>query len=54
MVLREEVAGIHRTVQKRSYMTQITMMDHDGVVTHLEPDILQCKVKWALGSIATN
>ena len=35
-------------------MTQITMMDHDGVVTHLEPDILQCKVKWALGSIATN
>ena len=25
--------------------------DHDGVVTHLEPDILQCEVKWALGSI---
>ena len=24
---------------------------HHGVVTHLEPDILQCKVKWALGSI---
>ena len=35
-------------------MTQITMMDHDGVVTHLEPDILQCKVKCALGSIAMN
>ena len=28
--------------------------DHDGVVTHLEPDILQCEVKWALGSITTN
>ena len=27
---------------------------HDGVVTHLEPDILECKVKWALGSITTN
>ena len=28
--------------------------NHDGVVTHLEPDILECKVKWALGSITTN
>ena len=28
--------------------------NHDGVITHLEPDILECKVKWALGSIATN
>ena len=28
--------------------------NHDGVVTHLEPDILPCKVKWALGSITTN
>ena len=28
--------------------------NHDGVVTHLEPDILECKVKWPLGSIATN
>ena len=28
--------------------------NHDGVITHLEPDILECKVKWALGSISTN
>ena len=28
--------------------------DHDGVITHLEPDILECKVKWALGSITMN
>jgi len=28
--------------------------NHDGVITHLEPDILECKGKWALGSIATN
>ena len=28
--------------------------NHDGVLTHLEPDILECKVKWALGSITMN
>ena len=28
--------------------------NHDGVITHLEPDILECEVKWALGRIATN
>ena len=32
-------------------MTQIT---HNGVITKLEPDILQCKVKWTLGSITAN
>ena len=28
--------------------------NHNGVITHLEPDILECKVKWALGNITTN
>ena len=28
--------------------------NHDGVITHLEPDIIECKVKWALGGIITN
>ena len=28
--------------------------NHDGVITHLKPDILECEVKWALGSITTN
>ena len=28
--------------------------NHDGVTTHLEPDILECEVKWALGSITMN
>ena len=28
--------------------------NHNGVITHLEPDILECDVKWALGSITTN
>ena len=28
--------------------------NHDGVITHLEPDVLECEVKWALGNITTN
>jgi len=28
--------------------------NHDGVVTHLEPDILECEVNWGLGSITMN
>ena len=28
--------------------------NHDGVITHLEPDVLECEVKWTLGSITTN
>ena len=28
--------------------------NHDGMITHLEPDILECEGKWALGSITTN
>ena len=41
------MARIHRTVQKKLHNPD----NHDGVVTHLEPDILECEVKWALGSI---
>ena len=37
------------------YKTDLNDLDnHAGVVTHLEPDILECKVKWALGSITMN
>ena len=28
--------------------------NHNGVITHIEPDILECELKWALGSITTN
>ena len=28
--------------------------NHNGIITHLEPDILECEFKWALGSITTN
>ena len=42
---------IHRrTIQKNLHDPD----KHDGVITHLEPDILECEVKWALGSITTN
>ena len=45
------MATIHRRrVQKDLHGPD----DHDGVITHLEPDILECEVKWALGSITTN
>ena len=45
------MARIHRsTIPKRSY----DLNNHNGVVTHLEPDILEYKVKWALGRIITN
>ena len=42
------MARIHRrTIQKDHHESDI----HNGVITHLEPDILECDVKWALGSI---
>ena len=39
-----------RSIQKNLHYPD----NHDGVITHLEPDILECKVKWALGSITAN
>ena len=45
------MARIHRrTIQKDLYDPD----NHDDVITHLQPDILECEVKWALGSITTN
>ena len=44
------MARIHRTIQKRLH----NLVNHDGVITDLEPDILECEVKWALESITTN
>ena len=35
-------------------MVQYCTIEHDGVLTHLEPEILECEVKWALGSITMN
>ena len=44
------MARIHRTIQKDLHESD----NHNGVITHLELDILECEVKWALGSITTN
>ena len=41
------------TNRKTTY-SELRPDNHDGVITHLEPDILECEVKWALGSITTN
>ena len=45
---QKEVAGIHRRTVPKGLNDPD---NHDGVITHLEPDILECEVKWALGSI---
>ena len=47
---QEEVARIHRSIQKRSHDPD----NHNSMITHLEPDILESEVKWALESITTN
>ena len=45
------MARIHRrTIQNMSHDPD----NHNSVITHLEPDILDCEVKWALGNITTN
>ena len=52
MILR----GGMNTREKKNY-TKKNLNDpdnHDGMITHLEPDILECEVKWALRSITTN
>ena len=44
------MARINRTIQKDLNDPD----NHDGVITHLEPDILECEIKWTLGSITMN
>ena len=41
---------------QKNYTKKIftTEINQDGMITHLEPDILECKVRWALGSITRN
>ena len=42
--------------RQQEYTEELYKKDdnHNGVITHLEPDILECEVKWALGSTTTN
>ena len=58
MVWTEQKQDIKKSWQE--YIEELYKKDlhdpnnHDGVITHLEPHILECEVKWALGSITTN
>ena len=52
-----EAEGIKKRWQEYTELYQKDHHDpdnHDGMIIHLEPDILECEVKWALGSITTN
>ena len=48
---KEEVARIHGRIVKKDLHDPD---NHDDVITYLEPDILECEVKWALETITTN
>ena len=51
------MAGIHRRTVQKDLKKKKNLHDpdnHDGVITDLEPDILECEVKWSLESINTN
>ena len=51
----EDIKKRWREYTKELYKKDLHNPDnHDGVTTHLEPDILECEVKWALGSMTTN
>ena len=52
-----EVEDIKKRWQEYTELYKKDLHDpgnHDGVITHLEPDILECEIKWALESITTN
>ena len=57
---QHNIARIHRRTLQKEYTEGLYKKDlhdpdnHDGVITHLEPDILECEVRWALRSITTN
>ena len=48
------MARIHKRIEQQQKKDLNDPDHHDGVITHLEPDILECEVKWALESITTN
>ena len=51
---RTEVENIKKRWQEYTELYKRHPDNHDGVITHPEPDILECEVKWALGSITMN
>ena len=55
LVNAEEIKKRWKEYAEEVYKTDLNEPDHyDGVVNHVEPDILECEVRWALGSTAVN
>ena len=55
LIEAEDIKKRWQEYTEKLYKKYLQYQDnHDGVITHLEPDILECEVKWALGSISTN
>jgi len=55
LIEAEEIKKRWQEYTEELYKKGLNDLDnHDGVVTHLKPDILQCEVKWALGRITMN
>ena len=55
MAEAEDIKKRWQEYTEELYKTDLHVPDnHNGLITHLEPDILECEVKWALGSIITN
>ena len=53
--MQKKLRGGGKNTQKNCTKKDLHDQDsHDGVITHLEPDILECKVKWALESTTMN
>ena len=51
----EDIKNRRKEYTEELYKQDLQIPDnHDGAISHLEPDILECEVKWALGSITTN
>ena len=51
----EDIKKMWQEYTEEMYKKYLHYQDnHNGVITHIEPDILECEVKWALGSITTN
>ena len=51
----EEIKKRWQEYTEKLYKKDLHDLDnHDGVITHLKPDILECEIKWALGSTSVN
>ena len=54
LTIAEEIKKRWQEYTEELYKKDHEPDNHDGMITHLEPYILECKVKWALGSITMN